>query len=129
MHRSRWVGMLMALVAFLVVQGLHQLGWLDGVEGALLSACFRVRGDLPATHDVVVVDLRPDADGRLPGHPWPVRHFSNSVAVTEQRPDRHHPSCGLQFLRQACDEDRVPASLCESIIQSQRSLEHGPADR
>src|SRR5467141_18248 len=56
--------------------------------------------------------------GGLPERPWPVGHFSSSVAVTEQRPDRHHPSCRLQFLRQACDQDRVPTSLSESIVQS-----------
>ena len=35
-------------------------------------------------------------------------------------PDRHHPSCSLQLLRQARDEDRVPARLGEPIVQSQR---------
>ena len=33
-----------------------------------------------------------------------LRHLSCSVAVTKQRPDRHRPSCRLQFLRQARDE-------------------------
>ena len=56
-------------------------------------------------------------------------HLACGVAVAEQRPDRHRPSCSLQSLRQARDEDRVPAGLSKSIVQSQRRLEHGPADR
>ena len=55
--------------------------------------------------------------------------LSGRVAITEQRPHRHHPSCSLQSLRQARDDDRVAAGLSESIVQSQRRLEHGPADR
>ena len=47
------------------------------------------------------------AAGALRGlleHPRAVGHLSCRVAVTEQRPDRHHPSCSLQSLRQARDE-------------------------
>ena len=53
-------------------------------------------------------------------------HLSCSVAVTEQRPDRHRPSRGLQLLRQARDEDRVPAGLSESIVQSQAASRTRP---
>ena len=67
--------------------------------------------------------------GGLLERPRAAGHLSCRVAVTEQRPDRHHPSCSLQSLRQARDDDRVPTSLGESIVQSQRRLEHGPADR
>src|SRR5712675_1835375 len=34
----------------------------------------------------------------------------------------------LQSLRQPRDDNRVPPSLSEPIVQTQRSLEHGPAD-
>ena len=67
--------------------------------------------------------------GSVPERPRAPRHLACSVAVAEQRPDRHHPSCSLQSLRQTRDGDRVPAGLGESIVQSQRRLEHGPADR
>ena len=61
--------------------------------------------------------------------PRAVGYLSSSVAVTEQRPHRHRPSRSLQLPRQARDDDRVPASLSESIVQSDGRLEHGPADR
>ena len=57
-----------------------------------------------------------------------VGDLPHCVAVTEQRPDRHHPSCSLQFLRQASDEDRVPpASVNPSSNPS--GVEQGAADR
>ena len=51
------------------------------------------------------------------------------VAFAEERPERHHPSCSLESLCQTRDEDRVPAGLRESIVRSQRGLEHRLADR
>ena len=56
-------------------------------------------------------------------------HLSCSVAGSKQRSDRHHPSCRLQLLRQARNDNRVSTRLDKSIIQSQRFLEHSPADR
>ena len=78
---------------------------------------------------VLIGSHRAGSNGVLPECSRAAGHFSCSVAVTEQRPDRHHPSRSLQSLRQARDEDRMATSLNEPIIQSQLRLEHGPADR
>ena len=64
--------------------------------------------------------------GGLLERPRAARHLSCGVAVAEQRPDRHRPSCSLQSLRQARDGDRVPAGLGKSIVQSQAASRTRP---
>src|SRR6476660_9521597 len=60
---------------------------------------------------------------------WPLSYLSRGVAVTAPRADRDWPTRHLQSLRQTRDDDRVPARINKSIVHTQLSFKHGPAER
>jgi len=55
MIQDRRNAVLLAIVTLLAAQVLVQLGWLNGVDNALLGLCFRLRGPQPPSSQVAIV--------------------------------------------------------------------------